>query len=168
MKVIRNIWSIAAEEYGTQYVLQNGVIPHIALLVGDERLADVFSNIEPPQCEIHLQDVGFFAARMVAYLKCHISNSLYEYHRTIYDLALSHGARVDDLYCPDRWIPHCTVAQECAKNLGTSIQYRPIIARVRSLIHITYPHTVLVSEKQIDVEQKDLIDIGNLLKLISP
>ena len=37
-EAIRSIWASAATTYATTYVLRNGVIPHMALLVGDETI----------------------------------------------------------------------------------------------------------------------------------
>lgn len=146
---IRSIWQKAAILYGSQYVLQNGLIPHVALLVGDQGLEEIFSKAECPSIEIRLSQVGFFARGDVAYLQCPEVAGLFEFQKQLYARAVSVGAAVDELYTPDNWVPHCTIAQQCEKNKERNIEFDPIEARVRSLIHVTHPPTMLVAEKTI-------------------
>ena len=152
-KAIWTIWEDASEMYGTDYVLKNGVIPHMALLVGDERLGELFAGLDCPNCEIELRDIGFFAKGKVAYVNCNIPEEVSKFHRRAYDRAISIGATIDPLYSPDNWHPHSTIAQNCTRNLMNPVSFPPLIARSHSLIHVIYPPTQLIEENVLTAQQ---------------
>lgn len=148
-KAIQSIWRSAAYMYGTEYLFKVGALPHMTLLVGDSTLGEVFTEIECAPFGIQLFDTGFFGNGSVVYMHCHISDQLIEFHSQIYKMAIARGARVDDLYAPAIWVPHCTIAADCSRNLMDPIVIPEMTAIARSLIHITYPPTKLVVEKPV-------------------
>src|SRR5687768_3686416 len=108
---ILEIWKDAADFYGSRYLLENGVIPHLALLVGDFRLREVFEGLEVPAGLVSLGGNGFFDEGEVAYLRAEIPRELHTFQEVVYGTALQSGVRVDPHYQPRNWVPHCTVAQ---------------------------------------------------------
>jgi hypothetical protein len=144
---IRSMWTSAAAFYDTGYVLNNGLIPHVALLVGDERLQEIFKQLSVPNGEIRLAGIGFFSAGEVTYLNAIVDDYIVKYHEEANLLASRHGCLVEEYYDAANWVPHCTIAQYCKRNRSVQISVREIKATIASLILVKYPPTVLVAEK---------------------
>jgi len=147
---IKQVWKKAAKFFGTDYLLQNGVIPHIALLVGDETLAGVYDQLMPPVANIELDGLQFFAAGDVAYLSAKVGTLILKWHQAIYELAMEANCPIDAFYTPAKWIPHCTVAQGCTLNKMKPFSTDKISAPIASLILVKYPPTRLLSEKFVN------------------
>jgi hypothetical protein len=160
-KAIRSVWEVAANLYGTRYVLRNGVIPHMALLVGDATLGQVFSEVDCPSFDVGLSGLGFFANGAVAFINCKAPDELRVFHSRLYEMAMDCGAKVDDLHAPENWVPHCTIAQGCRRNLMQKIPISNMEARVKSLIHVTYPPTVIVAERPVPGRQRSQPDASD-------
>lgn len=50
---VRRLWHECAELHATDYMFKNNVTPHVTLLVGDEKLQQVFNEMECPQVVRH-------------------------------------------------------------------------------------------------------------------
>lgn len=133
--------------YGTDYMLRNGVVPHVALLVSEHDLSGVFHALEPPVMSLRLDGVGFFVGGAAAFLHVVESRELKGYHRKVFETAERHGVGIHEYYRPQRWVPHCTIAQECTTNLGVPLPVEPMDVDVRSLILVEYPPTRIVAER---------------------
>ena len=144
---IRRIWENAAIWHGSNYLLENGVIPHVALLVGDSRLKDVFAKLEAPSGVIFLSGTGFFGEGEVAFLPAEIPESIRGFQRAAHQIALDAGAAPDPHYAPEVWIPHCTIAMNCRNRRGEPFANHEIMATIHRLILVEYPPTMLVAEK---------------------
>ncbi len=144
---IKTLWDFAADFYCTDYVLRNGIIPHVALLVGNDNLQNVFDELSPPIGDVRLHGLGFFSGGEVAYLHAKIDDQLASYHRLTYDAALQADCAIYEYYVPNQWIPHCTIAQYCTMNKQVTFPVVEILAGIKSLILVEYPPTTLVTEK---------------------
>ncbi len=144
---ICELWVTASSYYGTDYMLQNGVIPHVALLVSDECLHSVFSSIPPAAMPIALGDIGFFSDGEVVFLHVVENQVLRDYQRACFQAATDRGIRINGYYSPIHWLPHCTIAQECTINRVVPIALPKLDVSIRSLIYVEYPPTTLVAEK---------------------
>lgn len=147
---IFEIWKDAADFHGSRYLLENGVIPHLALVVGDAGLREVFGGLEVPQAAIRLSGAGFFGDGEVAYLRAEIPPEIRTFQQVVHDIALGSGARMDPCYQPDNWIPHCTIAQKCRTRRNEPCFGDEIDARIHSLILVEYPPTTLIAEKPLN------------------
>lgn len=148
---ILDIWEEAEQLYGTTYLTDHGVIPHLALLTGDVGLRDVFGQLEPPSGVISLNSTGFFAGGNVAFLKPEIPEEIRRFHATACRLASDSGTVVDHHYLPENWVPHCTIAIDCTRNLEIPITGPVLEASIHSLILVEYPPTRLLGEKTTHV-----------------
>lgn len=150
---ILSIWQDAARFYGSDYVLKNGVIPHIALLVGDSCLESLFSQVEIHSDLIRLSGISFFGDGSVSYLRAEAPQSIIDLQELMYRLAVESGSIIDPYYSPENWIPHCTIAQNCTSNQKQVLGRYSLEARVKSLILIQYPPTTLLAERSAVHEQ---------------
>ena len=144
---IRRIWEEAAIWHDSNHLLENGVIPHLALLVGDARLKETFAKLEAPSGVLFLSGTGFFGNGDVAFLPADIPESLRSFQRAAHQIALDGGATLDCHYAPDAWIPHCTIAMNCRNRRGEPLANHEIMATIHRLILVEYPPTMLVAEK---------------------
>ena len=144
---IKTLWDFAADFYCTDYVLRNGVIPHVTLLVGNKNLQKVFNELSPLIGDVRLHGLDFFSGGEVGYLHAEIDDQVVSYHRLAYDAALQADCAVDEYYVPNQWIPHCTIAQYCTTNKQVTFPVVEIMAGIESLILVEYPPTTLVGEK---------------------
>jgi len=144
---IRAIWSEAAEFYGTNHVLENGVIPHVALLVGDSRLQAVFERLDVPVVRLALPGIGFFGGGDIAYLRAEIPPEVVTFQQRAYDQAVQLGAQIETYYRPDQWVPHCTIAQNCRTHREEPLKAGSIDAGIESLILVRHPPTTLIAEQ---------------------
>jgi hypothetical protein len=144
---ILEIWQEAARWYGTTYLTDHGVIPHLALVTGDAGLHDIFRQLEPPNGLIPFHGSGFFAGGDVAFLKPDIPETIRRFHAKVCRLASDSDTLVDFLYLPENWIPHCTIASGCRRNLEIPISEQLFEATIHSIILVQYPPTRLIEEK---------------------
>jgi hypothetical protein len=144
---ILSIWQDAARFYGSDYILKNGVIPHIALLVGDSQLEKIFPKVEVPSGLIRLSGILFFADGLVSYLKAEVPQSIIDLQKLIYQLALESGSVIDSNYSLEHWIPHCTIAQNCTSHQKQVMRSYTFEARIKSLILVQYSPTILLAER---------------------
>lgn len=144
---IREIWQQSALFYGSDYLLKNAVIPHVALVVGDEKLQTAFSEIEIPTGKLHLSGISFFQDGLIAFLSIPPTEELARYQSYVYQAAVNLGATLDPNYHPDRWRPHCTIAQHCTQNQNQLFDDLTLDVSILSLILVHYPPTSLVSER---------------------
>jgi hypothetical protein len=99
---IRELWRIAAQHYGTDYVLCNGVIPHVALLVSEDDLSGTFHELESPSMRLQLDGLGFFSGGETAFLRVARSRELLDYQQATFETATKHNARIHEYYTPRR------------------------------------------------------------------
>ena len=144
---IREIWQQSALFYGSGYLLKNAVIPHVALVVGDEKLETVFSQIEIPTGKLHFSGISFFQDGLIAFLSIPPTAELARYQSSVYQAAIDLGATIAPHYQPDRWHPHCTIAQHCTQNQNAIFGDIVLDVTVRSLILVHYPPTSLIGER---------------------
>lgn len=144
---IRDIWQQAALFYGSDYLLKNAVIPHVALVVGDEKLQTVFSQIEIPTSKLHFSGISFFQDGLIAFLSIPPTEELARYQSSVYQAAIDLGATIAPHYQPDRWHPHCTIAQHCTQNQNVIFEDIVLDVSVHSLILVHYPPTSLIGER---------------------
>lgn len=144
---ILDIWQEAERLYGTTYLTDHGVIPHLALVTGDAGLRDVFRRLEPPTGMISLHGSGFFARGDVAFLKAEIPEEIRRFHAAACRLAADSGTVVDHHYLPENWVPHCTIALGCSRNPEIPITSPVLEASIHSLILVEYPPTRMIGEK---------------------
>ncbi|MBX3741599.1 MAG: hypothetical protein KF712_11445 [Akkermansiaceae bacterium] len=144
---ILEIWQEAARLYGTTYLTDHGVIPHLTLVTGDAGLRDAFGQLESPAGVISLHGTGFFAGGNVTFLKPEISEEIHRFHAAVCRIASDLGVPVDFHYLPENWVPHCTIAIDCTRNLEIPISSHLLEASIHSLILVEYPPTRLIAEK---------------------
>jgi len=144
--LIKKIWKDASVFYGTNYLLENGVIPHVALLVGNKRLKRVFHSLEVPRGKFEFNKINFFASGKITYLGSCISSEIVAYHKKLYDLACSCECEIDSYYAPTKWVPHLTVAQDCTQNLMKRQEMPNLSATIKSIILVCYPPTQVLAE----------------------
>jgi hypothetical protein len=88
--------------------------PHISLAVADQldpaavAAALVGQPVAPP-LRLEFQYVGQFVGR-VLWLGPSPSAELLAHHATVDSRLVAAGIKVDDLYRPGRWVPHCTLS----------------------------------------------------------
>jgi hypothetical protein len=148
---ILEIWQEAALWYGSTYLTDHGVIPHLTLVTGDAGLRDVFRQLEPPSGMIPFHGSGFFAGGEVVFLKPGIPETIRRFHTAMCRLASDSDTLVDFLYLPENWIPHCTIAFGCTRNLKIPIPDQLFEASIHSLILVEYPPTRLLMEKIVPI-----------------
>jgi len=119
----------------------------VALLVSEDDLSPAFDGLEPPSMSLHLDGVGFFSGGDTAFLRVARSRELFDYQHAAFEVATRHKARIHEYYTPGRWVPHCTIAQHCTRNLGVPIAFSSMDVQVRSLILVEFPPTRLVGER---------------------
>jgi len=146
-KRIRGIWEDAARWHGSSYLAEHGAIPHVALVTGDAGLREVFADLDAPSGVIPLVEAGFFAGGAVAFLKADIREDIRHFHASLCHMASQRGVRVDSNYLPEKWLPHCTIAQNCRENLEVPHGSPSLETSIHSLILVEYPPTRLIGEK---------------------
>jgi len=148
---IRRLWHECAEFYATDYMFRNNVIPHATLLVGDEKLQRVFNEMECPQLDIKFSYINTFQGGSVVFIKVSKGCDINEIHQNSYNRAVKIGATVEKFYQPDNWVPHCTIAQQCNKNLDKIISFSSFIGTSSRLGIVRYPPTELLSQRPVYV-----------------
>lgn len=120
--ILQAAWRTLAGPAGSDYVLQNGVHPHVALAVFDELPAgagaDAFTaalsafalQCRPPVMRV--KGVGRFPASRVIYLGIAREPALLRLHSEVTALLSAHDRTAHTYYRADRWVPHCTLAQQ--------------------------------------------------------
>jgi len=84
-------------------MLRNSVVPHIALLVSDESLYDVFVSLPTTTTTITLDGITFFSAGEVAFIQVAENDELRKYQRLCFDITQARGIGVHAYYTASHW-----------------------------------------------------------------
>ena len=155
--MVREVWSRLAEVAGGDYILRNGVYPHVAIAVLDDlgepvRLQDMLGSLAQGVQPASLRQTGiayFQSQRPVVYLGFARTGFLERLHAQVQVVLTSHGLSNNEYYQWNQWQPHCTLAMEFeAENLeavaatAKAVEWN-VPFRAAALGMIEYPPTKL-------------------------
>ncbi len=122
-------WTRLAELSRSRYMLDNGVLPHVAL--------SVTANADPPGtlhraiCQLASETEGaclpvhgvdcFAGRERVIYLAVEKTDWLRETHAAALSVLEELGLGCDPLYQAPRWVPHCTLAAGLEADQGEDL-----------------------------------------------
>lgn len=115
-KTINDLAKIVKEKgISTQY-LDWKTSPHIALGcfndVDEEKCKKILNEFAKEQKAINvtLASVGVFTDTKVVFLSPVMTSKMYDIQRNLHNKMTEFDTTGWDWYCPDNWVPHCTVA----------------------------------------------------------
>lgn len=116
-QIIRNIWDELREKsisfYADEVVNRR---PHITLASYNdfnksnfvERMDDFYHEV--PKLDISLSSIGSFLSSGALYFTPIVTRELMDFHSNHHKCFEQYNDDPESLYLPDRWIPHCTIA----------------------------------------------------------
>ena len=152
-EAVRDLWISAGNFYGTDYLIKNKVIPHLALLVSDDELSPVLENLETTTRNIKLNKFDEFPGGAVKFLHPDFSDELVADHQKAHEIAANNSIHINKNYSLGKWVPHCTIAQNTTRNRKASMEIPYLKATITSLILVKYPPTTIITQKSIKAEQ---------------
>lgn len=114
---ITDIWRQLSDLGFTTALLLEGYVPHISLVLSDT--LKVVSFVEEmghelqatPNIQIQFSSISFFInPNMVMYYGITPTKSLLALHALSDRIYQKHATKLDPLYRPDSWVPHCALA----------------------------------------------------------
>ena len=169
---IYQLWEELAESgLSTYHVDKNGSRkrPHITLAGYDEldvnhyaKSLKAFLEQRKP-FDIHLSTIGTFLNSDALFLNPVMTKEFYQFHQDYHNVFASFQDNDLSFYLPDRWIPHCTIANHIGHdNLlkafhHISQSFRPIKAKVSeiALIKLIYKNGFITGSETL-ITQKFL------------
>lgn len=116
-QIIRNIWDELKEMsisfYADEVVNRK---PHITLASYNHfNVADFIKHMDEfyhdvPEMEISFRSIGSFLKSGALYFTPIVTRELMEFHSNHHTFFKQFKDDSESLYLPDRWIPHCTIA----------------------------------------------------------
>lgn len=106
---------VAENGISTQY-LDWKTSPHVALAcfndVDEERCKELLNEFASEQnaIDVTLASVGMFTDTKVIFLSPVMTSKMYDIQRKLHEKMSEFDTTGWDWYCPDNWVPHCTVA----------------------------------------------------------
>ena len=73
-----------------------------------ERLKDFAKNHN--KMPTYLSSIGMFNDTKTIFISPDMNSSMYQFHRELHEILSSFDSKGWEWYCPDGWVPHCTVA----------------------------------------------------------
>jgi 2'-5' RNA ligase len=157
---IAKAWALLAPVAASDYVLQNGVHPHVALVVvevcsSQEALAQATAAVAETAHPIRLTMSGissFSGSEAVAYVGFEKSPDLVALHERATTAVSQLGLCNHVHYRPRNWVPHCTLAQQVAPSrlqgvLTAAATFSWALPfQVHRLALVEYPPTMLRAE----------------------
>lgn len=114
-KLNQLIQKVADEKLSTEFLKWN-TRPHLTLAcfndVDEEkciRLLDGFAE-KHEEIPVSIGSVGMFNDTKTIFVSPVMTESMYLFHRELYECLSCFDTTGWEWYCPDRWVPHCTVA----------------------------------------------------------
>ena len=115
----RKLYSLAkrvADENISTKFLEWKTRPHITLAcfsdVDESRCIeklDIFSKAHRP-IPAYIGSVGMFNDTRTIFVSPVMSSGMYQFHRELHECMSGFDTKGWEWYCPDRWVPHCTLA----------------------------------------------------------
>ncbi|MGF2616536.1 2'-5' RNA ligase family protein [Rossellomorea vietnamensis] len=154
-KKIKQIWKELSEEslsfYGEE--IKNGR-PHVTLASYEDidkkkfirKMNDLYSNKK--EIEICFNTLGSFLNYGTLFFSPTVTKELMDLHASHYEFFKANNDKANSLYMPDKWIPHCTLANKLPEEeLAAAFQY--CLKRNESLTgKITAIGLIELAEKQ--------------------
>lgn len=106
---------VADSGISTQY-LDWKTSPHVALAcfndVDEEKCIKLLDEFASEQASINvaLASVGMFVDTKVVFLSPVMTSKMYDVQRKLHEKMSEFDTKGFEWYCPDNWVPHCTVA----------------------------------------------------------
>ncbi|KAF8378320.1 hypothetical protein HHK36_029659 [Tetracentron sinense] len=114
-------WNVLARRQISTQLIEIESRPHITLLssphldpVKLEHVLKNFASNQEPML-LSLSSIGSLPNDNVLFLSPTPSLSLLQFHSYLCDALKKEGIEIGEEYCPDSWIPYCSVAQEVPK-----------------------------------------------------
>lgn len=154
---VRRVWHQLSEVTGVDYLLRNGVRPHVALAVFESKAGGLSGwqekvGKEAARFGLKPDGIGTFDNGVV-FVRIRRDEKLEALHRACLGFCRDIGASVSPYYTPERWQPHCTLAQslpqvslEQAARIAAE-ELRPCPWMVSAIGIVSFPPTALVEEK---------------------
>ena len=73
-----------------------------------ERLKDFAKNHN--KMPAYLSSIGMFNDTKTIFISPDMNSSMYQFHRELHEILSGFDSKGWEWYCPDGWVPHCTVA----------------------------------------------------------
>jgi 2'-5' RNA ligase len=115
---IQAMWKGLASVTGSDYMVKNGVYPHVALTVMESNcpelekfVSEIALKTQPISMEPTKID-SFHASPDVVFLGMKKDEKLMKLHADVYGVVERYGLKCQEYYTPEKWIPHCTLAME--------------------------------------------------------
>ncbi|GLJ28315.1 hypothetical protein SUGI_0556540 [Cryptomeria japonica] len=116
-------WNVLARRQISTQLIEIEARPHITLfsspILDPSKLQNIIKNFAAKQepLALTLSAVGSFSTEEnVLFLTPTPSLSILTFHSELCDLLKREGIEVSDIYQPDSWVPHCSVAQDVPRN----------------------------------------------------
>ncbi len=157
-------WKELAPAADSDYMIDHGVYPHIALAVMDDvgdadamfgRLKELAGRIEP--ASLDCCGVGSFPSDSpVVYLGFQQNKLLSDVHCEVMEILDSFALANYEYYQPARWVPHCTLAMEFpagrlpeVAQAAEAIEWSSSFA-IESIAMVEYPPTKLIFNSPLE------------------
>lgn len=155
---VRRVWRQLAAATDVDYLLRNNVRPHVALVVFDLVKEGVSCWREKiggnaPPLRLKPAGIGSFDGGVI-FVRIEKEDGLTALHRECVDFCESIGATVSPYYTPERWEPHCTLAQSLPANVlmkGEQMALQELRAcpwTVDAIGMVAFPPTTTIDEKK--------------------
>lgn len=112
----------------------------------------------------YIGSVGMFNDTKTIFVSPVMNSDMYQFHRELHDCLQEFDTNGWEWYCPDRWVPHCTIAlmkedvEEAFLRASECVlhEFQKISGQFTSigLVKITFP-----------VEEIDTVDLGDHFKI---
>jgi len=157
---MREAWRSLAKVSGSHYLEQNGVRPHVALVVFEapsERAfrgwRKIFSATHVPFA-LEEEGRGSFPAG-VSFVRFRRSTSLLALHQRLLEFCDRASLQVSTHYGAETWVPHCTLAQNFPSERSREIEYATNKLRfsctwiIASVGIVRFPPSVVIDEEKM-------------------
>ena len=106
---------VADEKLSTKF-LEWKTRPHLTLAcfndVDEEKCIKLLKEfaISHKRMPAYITSVGMFTDTKTIFVSPMMNSSMFQFHRELHEYLNDFDKKGWDWYCPDRWVPHCTIA----------------------------------------------------------